>query len=71
VLLLWIYLVNLFILFGAQFSKVYAQAFGSHHNKPPVFKWPPRPPVEHLEIITEVKVKLEPVSNNKESGVAQ
>jgi membrane protein len=71
VLLLWIYLVNLFILFGAQFSKVYAQAFGSHHNKPPVLKWPLRPPVEHLEIITEVKVKLEPVSNNKESGVAQ
>ena len=30
VLFLWIYIMNLFILFGAQFSKVYAETHGSH-----------------------------------------
>jgi membrane protein len=59
VLFLWIYLVNLFILFGAQFSKVYAQAFGSHHNKPPVLKWPPRPKVERVDVKAEVSVKVQ------------
>lgn len=60
VLFLWIYLVNLFILFGAQFSRVYARAFGSHHNKPPVPKWPPRPKVDRVEMKTEVSVKVQP-----------
>ena len=59
VLLLWIYFVNLFVLFGAQFSKVYAQAFGSHHNRPPILKWPPRPKVERVEMKAEVSVKVE------------
>jgi membrane protein len=59
VLFLWIYLVNLFILFGAQFSKVYAQAFGSHHNKPPVLKWPPRPKVDRVEVKAEVSIKVQ------------
>jgi membrane protein len=59
VLLLWIYFVNLFVLFGAQFSKVYAQAFGSHHNRPPVLKWPPRPKIDRVEMKAEVSVKVE------------
>jgi Predicted membrane protein len=59
VLLLWIYLVNLFVLFGAQISKVYAQAFGSHHNRPPILKWPARPKVERVEMTAEVSVKVE------------
>jgi membrane protein len=59
ILFLWIYLVNLFVLFGAQFSKVYAQTFGSHHNRPPVLKWPPRPKVDHVEVKAEVSVKVE------------
>ena len=59
VLLLWIYFVNLFVLFGAQFSKVYAQAFGSHHNRPPVLKWPPRPKIDRVEMTAEVSVKVE------------
>lgn len=58
VLLLWIYFVNLFVLFGAQFSKVYAQAFGSHHNRPPILKWPARPRVERVEMTAEVSVKV-------------
>jgi membrane protein len=59
VLLLWIYFVNLFVLYGAQFSKVYAQAFGSHHNRPPVLKWPPRPKIDRVEMTAEVSVKVE------------
>jgi|YelNatPaOPRAMG01_1025707.scaffolds.fasta_scaffold28010_4 membrane protein len=58
VLFLWIYIVNLFILFGAQFSKVYAQAFGSHHNKLPVLKWPPRPKLDRVEVKAEVSIKV-------------
>jgi membrane protein len=58
VLLLWIYFVNLFVLFGVQFSKVYAQAFGSHHNRPPILKWPPRPKVDRVEMKAEVTVKV-------------
>lgn len=65
VLLLWIYFVNLFILFGAQFSKVYAQAFGSHHNRPPILKWPPRPKVDRVEMLTEVSVKVENIKESK------
>jgi membrane protein len=65
VLLLWIYFVNLFVLFGAQFSKVYAQAFGSHHNRPPILKWPPRPKVDRVEMKAEVRVRVE---NKKASG---
>lgn len=59
ILFLWIYLINLFVLFGAQFSKVYAQTFGSHHNRPPVLKWPPRPKVDHVEVKAEVSVKMD------------
>jgi membrane protein len=65
VLLLWIYLVNLFVLFGAQFSRVYAQTFGSHHNRPAVLKWPPRPKIDRVEVTAEVRVKVE---NNKASN---
>ncbi len=32
ILLLWLYVMNLFLLFGAQFSKVYADAFGSRYS---------------------------------------
>jgi membrane protein len=59
ILFLWIYLVNLFILLGVQFSKVYAQAFGSHHNKSPVLKWPPRPKVKQIVVETEIGIKIE------------
>jgi|WetSurMetagenome_2_1015567.scaffolds.fasta_scaffold07137_7 membrane protein len=58
VLLLWLYLTNLFILFGAQFSKVYAQTHGSQKNTKPMLKWPPRPTVDKIEVIAEVQVKV-------------
>jgi uncharacterized BrkB/YihY/UPF0761 family membrane protein len=60
ILYLWIYSINLLILYGAQLSKEYTQAFGSHHNKPPVLKWPPRPKVETVEITAEVQIKMQP-----------
>jgi membrane protein len=58
VLFLWIYLTNLFILFGAQFSKAYAQTYGSHKNKKPTLKWPPKPPVDRVEVTAEFEVKV-------------
>jgi membrane protein len=60
VLFLWIYLVNLFILFGAQFSKLYAQAFGSHKNKPPILKWLLRPQVDRVEMKAEIDINVQP-----------
>jgi membrane protein len=60
VLFLWIYLTNLFILFGAQFSKIYAQTHGSHKNKKPGLKRPPKPAVDRVEVTTEVDVKVQP-----------
>jgi membrane protein len=58
VLFLWIYLTSLFILFGAQFSKVYAQTYGSHKKGRASLKWPPPPPVEKVEITADIEVKV-------------
>jgi hypothetical protein len=52
--------INLFILFGAQFSKVYAQAFGSYKNKPPVLKWSSRPTVDRVEMKAEIGINVQP-----------
>jgi|WetSurMetagenome_2_1015567.scaffolds.fasta_scaffold17729_3 membrane protein len=67
ILFLWIYSINLLILYGAQLSKEYTQAFGSHHNKPPVLKWPPRPKVETVEITAEVQIKMQPQKNQSQT----
>jgi membrane protein len=60
VLFLWIYLVNLFILFGAQFSQVYAITHGSHKNQSKTIpKKPPCPAVDHIEVKTEIDIKID------------
>jgi membrane protein len=61
VLFLWIYFTNLFILFGAQFSKIYAQTYGSHKNEPkPPFKKPPKPEVDRVEMKADLDIKVHP-----------
>jgi membrane protein len=67
ILFLWIYTINLLILFGVQFSKEYTQAFGSHHNKPPVLKWPPHPKVERVEMTVEVQIKMQPQKDQSQT----
>lgn len=52
-LVLWIYLTALFILFGAQFSKVYAENRGSHSEGHP------RPKREKQAQRVDVKAKIE------------
>jgi membrane protein len=42
VILLWIYIINLIVLFGAEVSKVYAQTYGPH-------------PQEHMIPVAEMK----------------
>ncbi|MCW3998763.1 MAG: YihY/virulence factor BrkB family protein [Candidatus Bathyarchaeota archaeon] len=63
VLFLWIYITALFVLFGAQFSKVYAQTFGSYKNKPLTPKKRETEPIDHVEMKAEVKVKVIPDRN--------
>jgi membrane protein len=63
VLFLWIYVTNLFILFGAQFSKVYAQTFGSYKNKPLTPKKREVEPIEKVEMAAELTVKVIPTEN--------
>jgi membrane protein len=58
VLFLWIYLTNLFILFGAQMSKVYSQRYGSYKNKPLTPKKPQVEEIDRVEMNTELKVKV-------------
>ncbi len=60
VLFLWIYFTNLFILFGAEFSKIYAQTHGSHKNKKTQLKGPPKPEVDRVEVTADVDVKVKP-----------
>lgn len=59
VLFLWIYITNLFVLFGAAFSKVYAQTFGSQKRLPkPPPKRPPISELDHVEMKAEVRIKV-------------
>ena len=58
ILFLWIYLTSLFILFGAQLSKVYAQTHGSHKNRKTSLKQQPGPPVSKVEITSKIEVKI-------------
>jgi membrane protein len=58
VLFLWIYLTNLFILFGAQMSKVYSQKYGSYKNKLPTLKKPQVEEIDGIEMNAELKVNL-------------
>lgn len=65
VLFLWVYATNLFILFGAQFSKVYAQAFGSQKDKPiPPAKKSPVSELVRVDMSAELSIK---VSEEKKS----
>jgi membrane protein len=69
VLFLWVYLTNLFILYGAQFSKVYAQTHGSQRNKPrPPPKKPPKPDVDRVEMKSEIDIKVQPDNKNMSSS---
>jgi membrane protein len=65
-LVLWIYLTALFILFGAQYSKVYAETRGSHS------KGHPRPKQEKDVERVDVKAKIElKVSSESQGGEDQ
>jgi membrane protein len=55
VLFLWIYILNLFILFGAQFSKNYAEIHGSHEKEGDFER---KEEIEKLEIRTHFKIKV-------------
>jgi membrane protein len=54
VLFLWIYLTNLFILFGAQLSKQYSITHGSS----PTPKAPLKPEVDRVEMKSEINLKV-------------
>ena len=56
VLFLWIYIMNLFILFGAQFSKVYSENHGSHARE--IVVTPRERRIERLEIKSDFKVNV-------------
>ncbi len=58
VLFLWIFLTNLFILFGAQMSKIYAETYGSHPSQKRVT--PPKPEIDRVEMKAEFNVKINP-----------
>jgi membrane protein len=64
ILFLWIYVTTLFILFGATFSKVYAQSYGSQKftSKPPPKKLPISE-LDHVEMKAELNIKV--TSNDK------
>ena len=63
-LFLWIYVTNLFILFGAQLSKVYAETHGSHLNKHRTDqKKPPKEEIDRVEVKTELNIKVNPKNN--------
>jgi membrane protein len=55
VLFLWIYILNLFILFGAQFSKTYHESRSSHSKEGESEKEEETP---KLEIKSELKIKI-------------
>ena len=57
VLFLWIYVMNLFILFGAQFSKVYAESHGSV-RKSVEFERREEREDKKLEIRTKLKIRV-------------
>lgn len=59
VLFLWIYLTNLFILFGAQLSKVYSETHGSHLDKNKTRgKNRAKEEIEKLEMTAELQIKV-------------
>jgi membrane protein len=60
VLFLWVYLTSLFILFGAQLSKVYSQTYGSHKDKPVTPKTPQVEEVDRVEMDAELNIRRIP-----------
>jgi len=58
VLFLWIYILNLFVLFGAQFSKVYADTHGSLPMERELENREEENEREKLDIRSEIKIKL-------------
>ncbi len=65
VLFLWIYLVNLFMLFGTQISRVYASTFGSHPVMTLQQEKDRKEQVDKVDVQTKVEFKLSP--KNQES----
>ena len=62
VLFLWIYIMNLFILFGAQFSKVYAERYGSLVRE----SGSEKEEIEKLEIRAQLKIKVRDAKERNE-----
>ena len=58
VLFLWIFLTNLFLLFGATMSKIYAETYGSCPSKKR--ETPPKPEIEKVEMKAEFNIKINP-----------
>lgn len=65
VLLLWIYLANLFLLFGVQVSRVYASAFGSHPVRTLQQEIDRKEQVDRIDVKAKLEWKLSP--KNSES----
>ncbi len=59
-LFLWIYLVNLFMLFGAQLSRVYASAFGSHPVRTLQQEIEQKEQVDRIDVKAKLEWKLSP-----------
>ncbi|MGE5188175.1 MAG: YihY/virulence factor BrkB family protein, partial [Betaproteobacteria bacterium] len=66
-LFLWIYLTNLFLLFGVQFSKIYAETKGSLSKlKTPKFKHP-EDRVERVDVKIRLDWKIVPFSQENQT----
>ncbi len=57
-LFIWIYLANLFVLFGAQISRVYASAFGSHPVRTLNQEIERKEHVERVDVKVKLDVKM-------------
>ena len=55
-LLFWIYLMNLFVLFGGEFSKIYADTIGSQKNKPKKVD----KPIKRVDVKADFEWKVTP-----------
>lgn len=75
IILLWIFILNLIVLFGAEFSKVYASTFGPHplHHSPLVIErivenlLSSKEEQEVKEVVAQSQVKLVEKTQDKEN----
>jgi membrane protein len=64
VLFTWVYIAFLFILFGAQLSKEFAETFGSHLNRHKPVEKQPNDEIDKLEVQTKLEIKVKPDNKN-------